>query len=774
MRRVAILLAIFFISLPVKSQSVGLVLSGGGAKGLSHLGVIKALEENNIPIDYISGTSMGAIVGGMYAIGLSVEDMVYIIKSDRFLSWYKGKQERDFTTFLYQTDPAPDMFRFNIKRKIDKNGKSDGWKISMPTSIISPYPMDMAVVQLFGTSSAAAEYDFSKLMVPFFCVAADISAKKPYVSTKGDLGSAIRASMTFPAYFKPIVVDSTLLFDGGFYNNFPWQLMEEIYNPDYLIGSKCVKGESMKFEDDDPFGMVELMVSVDSDYDIPEDQGMVISGEYDYGLLDFGAVDEVMKKGYEEAMKYIPKLKEKIKRERTQEEVDSMRLAFRKKCPPLRFGDLVITGDLSKQEKEYLSHTITENKDTFTFSQAKRGYYKVVASNTVNTFYPTSVFNPKDSLFTLNIDASKKRGVKVMAGGNISSSSLLQGYVGLSYQEMGKHPFSASFDLNVGQYYIGADANIKKDISFSPLAIVEFDLVAHRFDYLSSNQSPIFSTTLARNVMETEIYGTASVGMPLSSRYGMFINIGATFGYNFYDYFPTNSYSKYDEMTRSEFYYITPRVLLEQNTLNYKLYPTEGKQRRMDFRYIYGKEVFTPGTLSLEHTFPDNYSEHNHGVVVDLNVDNYYNIAKWFSLGLNANLVLSTPIKMADYISTVLVTPGYTPTVHSRTLLLEGYRAPVYAAVALTPIFKLTETLSIRTTVGYFQPYREIVEMGSGSYTYSDPFPMGNFMGDAAVVWQTPVGPVSLSCAYYQKADTKFYPQLNIGFLIFKHRGLRN
>ena len=93
MKRIYTLLTLFLISFPLYCQSVGLVLSGGGAKGLSHLGVIKALEENNIPIDYISGTSMGAIVGGMYSIGLSVDDMVYIIKSDRFLSWYKGKQE---------------------------------------------------------------------------------------------------------------------------------------------------------------------------------------------------------------------------------------------------------------------------------------------------------------------------------------------------------------------------------------------------------------------------------------------------------------------------------------------------------------------------------------------------------------------------------------------------------------------------------------------------------------------------------------------------------
>lgn len=146
MRKISIVIVTFLLSLPIFSQSVGLVLSGGGAKGLSHLGVIKALEENNIPIDYISGTSMGAIVGGMYAIGLSVEDMVYIIKSDRFLSWYKGEQERDFSTFLYQTDPTPSMINVNLRKSYDKLGRFDGLKLSLPTSIVSPYPMDLAVV----------------------------------------------------------------------------------------------------------------------------------------------------------------------------------------------------------------------------------------------------------------------------------------------------------------------------------------------------------------------------------------------------------------------------------------------------------------------------------------------------------------------------------------------------------------------------------------------------------------------------------------------------
>lgn len=758
----------------VQAQSVGLVLSGGGAKGLSHIGVIKALEENNIPIDYISGTSMGAIVGGLYAIGLSPEDMIYIIKSERFLSWYKGQQERDFSTFIYQMDPTPDMIRFNIRNSYDKNGDKKGLKISLPTSIVSPYPMDLAVVQLFGTSSAACQGDFNNLMVPFFSVAADIAKKREYVCSSGDLGSAIRASMTFPAYFKPIVIDSTLLFDGGFYNNFPWKEMEEIHNPDYIIGSKCVKGEEMSLEEDDPFGMLEMMISVDSDYDIPIERGLVIGGEYNYGLMDFHLVDEIVNIGYENTLKSIPELKNRIKRERTPNEVDSMRLAFRSKCPPLVFKGVNITGSLDSLEKEYIKKTVSGEDSTFSFSHAKRGYYKVAASNSVNTFYPTAIYDPADSLFTLNLDVSKRKGVTILAGGNISSLSLIQGYMGFMYQDMDVHPYRAILNLNIGQLYIGSDVSVRKDLTFNPLSFVELDVVAHRWDYLTSNQSPIFSTTLSRNVVEKEVYSTINFGIPLSERRGIMLFAGSSLGSNEYDYFPSNSYSKYDIKDKTKLRYITPRIMLEQNTLNFKQYPTEGKSQSLDLRYLFGIEKYTLGTLSSESVPPTDYQPIKHHFSITYEADNYYSINKWLSFGLNAKMVISNSTKMRDYLSTILVTPSYTPTIHSKTLLLEGYRAPIFAAATITPIFKISSTISIRTAFGYFQPYQNIVEKGKGQYDFSEPLPMGNFLGDAAVVWQSPVGPVSISCAYYQKADTKFYPQLNIGFIIFKSKGLYN
>ena len=104
-----VLLCLLLVPVPLRAQSVGLVLSGGGAKGLSHIGVIKALEENSVPIDYICGTSIGSIVGGLYAIGMSPDEMIALMKTREFQSWYSGEGEREFFTYLYSGYPTPSM-----------------------------------------------------------------------------------------------------------------------------------------------------------------------------------------------------------------------------------------------------------------------------------------------------------------------------------------------------------------------------------------------------------------------------------------------------------------------------------------------------------------------------------------------------------------------------------------------------------------------------------------------------------------------------------------
>ncbi len=196
---------LFVFAFSATAQKVGLVLSGGGAKGVTHIGVIRALEEDGIPIDYITGTSMGAIIGGLYASGYSPDEMEALLTSPDFYYWVSGSIDEKYTYFFKKTRPDASWaeFRFRIDSILTP---------SIPSNIVSPVLMDFAFMKIFAGASAAANYNFDSLMVPFRCMASDIALTESVILSKGDLGSSIRASMTFPFYFKPIRIDGRLLF----------------------------------------------------------------------------------------------------------------------------------------------------------------------------------------------------------------------------------------------------------------------------------------------------------------------------------------------------------------------------------------------------------------------------------------------------------------------------------------------------------------------------------------------------------------------------------
>ena len=135
-----ILAILFFTTLAGFGQKVGLVLSGGGAKGLAHIGVIKALEENNIPIDYITGTSMGAIIGGLYAAGYSPDEMETLFKSEDFKHWSSGIIPPKYIYFFKQLDENPSFIDLNFDRKEDK------MQLALPTNLIPSGQMDFGFI----------------------------------------------------------------------------------------------------------------------------------------------------------------------------------------------------------------------------------------------------------------------------------------------------------------------------------------------------------------------------------------------------------------------------------------------------------------------------------------------------------------------------------------------------------------------------------------------------------------------------------------------------
>jgi len=190
---------------------IGLVLSGGGARGVAHLGVLKVLEELRIPVDVISGTSMGSIVGGLYAAGNSPAEIEAIVNS---LEWNQAFQDRpplEDLSFRRKEDSASYLVRFDA-------GIRDG-NLTLPLGLIQGQNLNFILKsQLIHTATLT---DFDRLKIPFRAVAADIETGEAVVLGKGDLATAIRASMSIPGVFAPVEMDGRLLVDGGIADNLP-------------------------------------------------------------------------------------------------------------------------------------------------------------------------------------------------------------------------------------------------------------------------------------------------------------------------------------------------------------------------------------------------------------------------------------------------------------------------------------------------------------------------------------------------------------------------
>jgi NTE family protein len=324
------------------AQKVGLVMSGGGAKGITHIGVIKALEENNIPIDYVAGTSMGAIVGGMYAMGFSPEQMIAVLKSNDFKNWSTGEVELNYKYYYRNADPKPNFAE--IPFRANKIDSIDFKSTILPTNLVSPRQMNFAFVQLCAQANAVAGGDFDKLFVPFRCVASDIYNREAVVLRNGVLGDAIRASMTFPFMYKPIVVDGRLLFDGGIFNNFPVDVMRNDFKPDVMIGSVVAKNPSRP-DQSDIIMQVQNMIMTKTDYSIPSKEGLLFSfNSSTYKMFDFNKVDELVQMGYDSIMKHMDEIKARIPRRVTPEETAARRQEFRNRYPEFKFQHVTVEG----------------------------------------------------------------------------------------------------------------------------------------------------------------------------------------------------------------------------------------------------------------------------------------------------------------------------------------------------------------------------------------------------------------------------------------------
>jgi len=202
----------------VPRPRIGLVLGGGGARGSAHIGVLKVLEELRIPVDYVAGTSMGSIVGGLYASGMNageIEREILAIDFDDMFQDYPSREERSFRRKRDDT-----LYAFKAKP-----GFKDS-KIQLPLAYIRGQKFDLLLNRLSLPIFKAK--DFDHLPIPYRAVATDVETGREVVLARGSLAQAIRASMAVPDAFDPVEIDGRLLIDGGLANNVPVSVAREM------------------------------------------------------------------------------------------------------------------------------------------------------------------------------------------------------------------------------------------------------------------------------------------------------------------------------------------------------------------------------------------------------------------------------------------------------------------------------------------------------------------------------------------------------------------
>ena len=355
-----------------KNPRVGLVLSGGGAKGLAHIGVLKTLDSLGVRIDYVAGTSMGAVMGGLYATGYTGKQIDSIISAT------------DFDLLI--TDDVPRKSRTFYERKnAEKYALTlpfNNFKIQLPSSISRGQNVFNLLSKL--TLDVSGVEDFSKLPIPFYCIATDMLTGKEVVLDRGNLAQAISASSALPTLYQPVRLDNKLLMDGGIVNNYPILGLESkdldiiigVDVQDDLLTINKLESVSNILIQISNFRVAKEMVGKSKLTDI------YIKPEVsEYSLVSFKEGAEIIRKGQTaitsqlEELKIIAKAQNFTKRKAKIPEIQKIKI-----------NDISIFG-LNKYTASYVRGKLRfRTGETISFDNFSKGVNNLVATNNFDSF----------------------------------------------------------------------------------------------------------------------------------------------------------------------------------------------------------------------------------------------------------------------------------------------------------------------------------------------------------------------------------------------------
>jgi NTE family protein len=743
------------------AQKVGVVLSGGGASGLAHIGVLKALEENHIPVNCISGTSIGSIIGGLYASGYSPLEIEQMVKEQAFVNLTRGEMSPKFGYFVRKREDYASWIRLKLNL-------NNPFITNLPTNWINSVPIDFYLMETFAPANAASRYNFDSLLVPFRCVASDIEKKKSVVFRKGDLPSAIRASMSYPLYLRPIYIDSTLLFDGGLYNNFPSNVMYEELYPDFIIGSAVSENTPLP-SDDNLFLQLRNMFMSKSNFDPVCENNIIIEPWADVGIFSFDNVERLIDSGYAATIRDMPRIKSQISVFQNPDSLAKKRSDFRNKARSEQIVyNKVVVNSRDPKLRTFIQKSIVGRRDSLTLKVLKRQYFRMMADEKIKSAYPITERDTVTGKYTLTLNAKKEKHLFFDLGGNISNRPISNFFLAAQYNYIGKIGFTAYINGYLGKLNSSSLAKLRFEFPARLPFYIEPCFTISRWDYYRSS-ALFYNFEKPAYMIQQDLFGEVNMGLPVGNISKMVLSVGGSEWKS--RYYQTDNFTRLDTVDRSYFDFGYGQISYEINTHNRKQYATEGTKIMVRAKYVSGEESYYPGNTATDRVTYVNTPAHS-WFNLKLTIDKYIKPIKYFKIGVFGEGVYSNQDFFRSYTATVLSAPAFSPIPESQTLFVADYRAFQYAAGGLKAIATPYKNFDFRVEGYLYQPIYSILRKTDNTPELSTPLLYRHFLGMGALVYHSPIGPLSIGVNYYDKNENSFSFFFHFGYTIYNKKSL--
>ncbi|MBY0434699.1 MAG: patatin-like phospholipase family protein [Cyclobacteriaceae bacterium] len=757
-------LLLLLISSISQAQKVAVVMSGGAAKGMAHIGMLKALEENEIPIDYVVGTSMGGIIAGCYAAGMSPAYIEELMLQEDLTRWINGQLEKGYNYYYNKNDDHPSFVRLNLS--LDST-----FSVNLNSSIANDLALNFAIAEKMAQPSAIAKGNFDSLFVPLRVVAAEIFTQQEVILKKGNLNDALRATQTVPFFYNPIRIDGRYLFDGGVYNNFPVDVAEKEFNPEVIIGcnvSSKVYDEYPSKEDDQLISksLIYLFLDKSDPSQVPSTGVYIQPNLKNYTGFDFARTKALIDSGYTATMRLMPEIKAKIAQRRTCEEVAIARNKFNNRTSPLLVDKVIMNGFNSHQTR-YLNRLFNSGRRPLYFNDIKSGYYRLVSEDYFRNVYPGFLFDNQSQRFNFQLTKRPQNNFQVDFGGVIATRNVSSIFLGFNYYYFNRLLTHASANFYVGSFYKSAQVKARLDFPNLNQFYLEPEATFNNFNFLEGREIILLkskSTVLDRTDRKIGM----SLGIPLGRQYKAVL--GGHFITNEDQYINRDFLIATDTLDKLQLTGGRFGFHILSNNLNRKQYASSGKSFDFGVDWFDLNEQLIPGSTSvLKNTLPDGIQRTwFRGSLV---LEQYFKKGI-YSSGYLFHANLSNQPTFTNYNGTIINAPGFFPFQDSRTLLLQNFRSVNFVAGGWRNVFALRKNIDFRLEGHLFKPFQAISQGQQQEPILSEIFEKIYFAGTAGFVMHSTVGPVSLSFNYYDDKENQFGVLLHVGYLLFNKSSL--